>query len=107
MAITGIRDPKGERAKADIGRISCAPVTAEVVRKVARHLDWTLDQLLVAMLEDWVPRNTSLVLEHGDAEPSTAERRGGERRGTEKPVPGSSDERVNRRKAAKGRRSND
>ena len=98
MAITGVRDPKESPAQQrEIGRVSCAPVTAEIFRKVAKHLGWTLDQLLVAMLEDWVPQHTSLVLEHAPAPED--ERRTAERRGTKRPVPGSSHEKIDRRKS--------
>jgi hypothetical protein len=76
MTIKGVRAsvPGDEKASPRIGRIKVAPATAEVVRKVAKHLGWTLDRLVQAMLTDWVPQNTDLILETdaGEVDPTCA-----------------------------------
>src|SRR5258706_10752796 len=62
------KTPRDVKEVKVIGRIMVAPETAEVVRKVAKHLGWTLDKLVQTMLMDWVPRSTNLVLETDEGE---------------------------------------
>lgn len=54
--------PETPKPEQNLGRILVSPETANVVRKVAKHKGWTLDHVVQAMLAEWVPKNTSLIV---------------------------------------------
>jgi hypothetical protein len=72
VGIKDIREKKpagGLKDAKPSGRILLSPETAEVVRKLARYQGLTLDRLVQAMLQDYVPRKfpqLELVLEPDD-----------------------------------------
>lgn len=104
--------PRGQEPEAKEppgkSRVFFDAALAEVFRKLCRYQNRTSDQMLEDLIRLWVAeRAPQLELVADDAAKGDNERREGERRGTGKPIPGSSHERINRRKAAKGRRSND
>ena len=44
------------------GRVLLKPETANVIRKLSKHLGISLDELVQRMLSEWIPRNTNLTL---------------------------------------------
>jgi hypothetical protein len=74
---------------------------AEVFRKLCRYQNRTSDQMLEDLIRLWVTERAPQLELVADDEPAAkgeGERRTAERRGTKKPVPGSSHEKLNRRK---------
>lgn len=109
-----LADVRPAAASTERSRVLLDPQLADLFRRICKYLGREPDDVFEEALELFVRERTNLELTYkADASapsPTTknegSERRTAERRGTKRPVPGSDDPRITRRKS-KDRRSKD